>query len=550
MPRPITYLYSAVDALVAAAVGLGVPLIAVVAVQLATAGFGSDFLAGFQYAAAVWALSLGGFVNAAIDPSSGLLPAGSEAIAFTLRVMPLGLTLITVWLARVTGVRIRAGSDMVWPGLLFTTAVFSACAAGVSIAATGRGIDIGVWQTTIVGAVIFLGSAFIGARAWQVAPIEAAVSSLETRGRALLTQGLRAAGIMITGVLGAGAVLLVIAVVVGLASVLALFQSLPLDVTSAIVVGLSQLVIAVNGVVWSAAWMLGTGFALGTGSSVTPTETLVGPMPVVPLLGAISASPPLLAISVIAVPVLVGLAAMVGVRMHAPAGAARGVWSRISVALVAAGVAAVAIGVLALAAGGSAGPGRLADVGPFPLLTGASAFGTLALGALVGALVPLSAEEFDDDADESDRRRDARENDEPVDATSTAKATAKTKAGSRTASSRASANAAKRDAPAGASTAPASSGKGASGAAKSSAAKRRSSRDSADERPWVADAVSKRFEDPGESEKKPGTALEVRADDPPAERQTSEIRRAKRLKVENPRYDDEPDIYADIDIDD
>ena len=521
MPRPITYLYSAVDVLVAAAVGLGVPLVAVVAVQLATAGFGSDFLAGFQYAAAIWALSLGGFVGAMIDPSSGLLPAGSEAVAFTLRVMPLGLTLITVWLARVTGVRIRAGSDAIWPGLFFTTAVFGACAAGVSVAASGRGIDIGVWQTSIVGAVIFLASAFMGAKGWQVAPIESAVSALEERGRAMLTQGLRAAGIMVGGVLGAGAVLLVIAVVVGLASILALFQSLPLDVTSAIVVGLSQLVVAVNGVVWSAAWMLGTGFAIGTGSQVTPSETLVGPMPVLPLFGAIPASPPLLAISVIAVPVLIGLVAMVGVRMHAPAGAARGVWSRVSIALAAAGVAAVAIGVLALVAGGSAGPGRLADVGPFPLLTGASAFGTLALGALVGALVPLSAEQFDDD--ESGEAELPNSPGEARDGSGAEKDQAK--AG----------NSPQREAAA---------------APSPRASKRRSARESSDERPWVADAVSKRFEDPGEAEQTPGTALEIRADDPPAERQTSEIRRAKRLKVENPRYDDEPDIYADIDLDD
>lgn len=527
MPRPITYLYSAVDALVAAAVGLGVPLIAVVAVQLATAGFGSDFVAGFQYAAAIWALSLGGFVGAAIDPSSGLLPAGSEAVAFTLRVMPLGLTLITVWLARVTGVRIRAGSDVIWPGLLFTTGVFGACVAGVSIASSGRGLDIGVWQTTIIGAVIFFGSVFVGARGWQVAPFDSAVSSLDERGRALLAQGLRAAGIMITGVLGAGAVLLVIAVVVGLASILALFQSLPLDVTSAIVVGLSQLVIAVNGVVWSAAWMLGTGFAIGTGSQVTPMETLVGPMPVVPLFGAISVSPPLLAISIIALPVLIAIVAMVGVRMNAPAGAARGVWTRISIALAAAAAAAVVIGVLALVAGGSAGPGRLADVGPFPLLTGASAFGTLALGALVGALVPLSAEQSEDAESEDPKQSDAAER---SDTRSDAR---KDDAGSgmRPTTSKTPLR----------ETAAASSPR---------ATKRRSTRDSADERPWVADAVSKRFEDPGETEQKPGTALEVRADDPPAERQTSEIRRAKRLKVENPRYDDEPDIYADIDIDD
>ncbi|PPG03394.1 hypothetical protein C5E06_13495 [Pseudoclavibacter sp. RFBI5] len=538
MPRPITYLYSAVDALVAAAVGLGVPLIAVVAVQLATTGFGSDFAAGFEYAAAIWALSLGGSVGAVLDPSSGLLPAGSEAVSFTLRVMPLGLTLITVWLAHVTGVRVRAASDLIWPGLLLTAAVFGAAAAGVSIAASARGLDVGVWQTAIVGAVVFLGAAFVGARGWQVAPFGSILSNLEERTRASVSQGLRAAGLMVTGILGAGAVLLLIAVLLGLASILALFQSLPLDVTSAIVVGLSQLVIAVNGIVWSAAWMLGSGFAIGTGSQVTPVETLVGPMPVLPLLGAIPASPPVLAVSIIAVPVLVGLAAMVGVRMHAPAGAARGVWARVSVAVMAAALAAIAIGILALAAGGSAGPGRLAEIGPFPLLTGASAFGTLLLGALVGALVPLSSEQLenDDETDEDDAEEAGRGDRDGR------KKHSRTSAGTPTSTPTGRDQASRPQPREKESTSPAR--------ASAASSKRRSRRDGTDERTWVADAVSKRFEDPGEVEKKPGTALEVRTDDQPAERQTSEIRRAKRLKVENPRYDDEPDIYADIDLDD
>ncbi|PPG30812.1 hypothetical protein C5E10_11820 [Pseudoclavibacter sp. RFBG4] len=540
MPRPITYLYSAVDALVAAAVGLGVPLIAVVAVQLATTGFGSDFAAGFEYAAAIWALSLGGFVGAVLDPSSGLLPAGSEAVTFTLRVMPLGLTLITVWLAHVTGVRVRAASDLIWPGLLLTGAVFGAAAAGVSLAASGRGLDIGVWQTAIVGTVVFLGAAFVGARGWQVAPFGSVLSNLEERTRASVSQGLRAAGLMVTGILGAGAVLLLIAVLLGLASILALFQSLPLDVTSAIVVGLSQLVIAVNGIVWSAAWMLGSGFAIGTGSQVTPVETLVGPMPVLPLLGAIPASPPVLAVSIIAVPVLVGLAAMVGVRMHAPAGAARGVWARVSVAVAAAALAAIAIGVLALAAGGSAGPGRLAEIGPFPLLTGASAFGTLVLGALVGALVPLSAEQLenDDEIDEDEVDTEEAGKGDRDGRGKRSRASTGTPVSTPTGRDQRS-RPQPRDKE---STPPAR--------ASAPASKSRSRRDGTDERTWVADAVSKRFEDPGEVEKKPGTALEVRSDDQPAERQTSEIRRAKRLKVENPRYDDEPDIYADIDLDD
>ncbi|PPF38575.1 DUF6350 family protein [Pseudoclavibacter sp. AY1H1] len=538
MPRPITYLYSAVDALVAAAVGLGVPLIAVVAVQLATTGFGSDFAAGFEYAAAIWALSLGGSVGAVLDPSSGLLPAGSEAVSFTLRVMPLGLTLITVWLAHVTGVRVRAASDLIWPGLLLTAAVFGAAAAGVSLAASARGLDVGVWQTAIVGAVVFLGAAFVGARGWQVAPFGSILSNLEERTRASVSQGLRAAGLMVTGILGAGAVLLLIAVLLGLASILALFQSLPLDVTSAIVVGLSQLVIAVNGIVWSAAWMLGSGFAIGTGSQVTPVETLVGPMPVLPLLGAIPASPPVLAVSIIAVPVLVGLAAMVGVRMHAPAGVARGVWARVSVAVMAAALAAIAIGILALAAGGSAGPGRLAEIGPFPLITGASAFGTLLLGALVGALVPLSAEQLenDDEADEDDAEEAGRGDRDGR------KKHSRASAGTPTSTPTGRDQASRPQPREKESTSPAR--------ASAASSKRRSRRDGTDERTWVADAVSKRFEDPGEVEKKPGTALEVRTDDQPAERQTSEIRRAKRLKVENPRYDDEPDIYADIDLDD
>ena len=74
---------------------------------------------------------------------------------------------------------------------------------------------------------------------------------------------------------------------------------------------LATMAVAPNAVLFGGAYLLGPGFAVGTGTIVSPTVVSLGPMPAFPLLAGLpDAGPtPEWAIGLLAVPVIV---AMVG----------------------------------------------------------------------------------------------------------------------------------------------------------------------------------------------------------------------------------------------
>ncbi|MFJ6384827.1 DUF6350 family protein [Kitasatospora sp. NPDC092039] len=168
----------------------------------------------------------------------------------------------------------------------------------------------------------------------------------------------------------------------------------------AAVVGLLLLALAVlpNAVLWGAAYALGPGFAVGTGTVVAPTGTALGPVPEFPLFALLPADGPggwRLAVS--ALPLLAGVvpAVLLGRaaagRRPAVAGAGERPrpWPAAATA-VAALAAALTVGagaaVLGWLSGGALAGERLAWVGPVPW-TGPVAAGWIALVAVPGALL-------------------------------------------------------------------------------------------------------------------------------------------------------------------
>jgi hypothetical protein len=115
--------------------------------------------------------------------------------------------------------------------------------------------------------------------------------------------------------------------------------------------------------VWGAAYAVGPGFAVGAGTGVSPLGVHLGDVPSFPLLGALPSdgSAPLLALPALIVPLLGGVWAGVVVIRRLPALSLEeaAFWGFATGA-----VAGAALGVLAAIAGGPAGPGRLATVGP------------------------------------------------------------------------------------------------------------------------------------------------------------------------------------------
>ncbi|MCU1424484.1 MAG: hypothetical protein JWM51_775, partial [Microbacteriaceae bacterium] len=182
------------------------------------------------------------------------------------------------------------------------------------------------------------------------------------------------------------------------ADVVRLYESLHTEVLGGIALTLAQLAFVPNFVIWVASWLVGPGFAIGTGSAVGPFTTQLGPVPAIPVFGALPEGDLAYGVIGILVPVVSGflVAALArrgivrGLRGASPAG-----W------LVATGlgmgvVGGALLGALAAFSAGSAGPGRLVDVGPDPLWVALWAALEIGLAATLGLFaVRLSADDAD-----------------------------------------------------------------------------------------------------------------------------------------------------------
>jgi hypothetical protein len=158
---------------------------------------------------------------------------------------------------------------------------------------------------------------------------------------------------------------------------------------------------AANAAVWATAYLLGPGFALGTGSIIRLTEFSVGDLPTLPLLaglpnGPVGGTGTLL----LALPVIAGGVSGWGLtqrlrygRAHAW-GPGRGsgadspepAWPLlIGAGLLAGPVAGLSMAALAWCSGGPVGAGRLAEIGPTAQTVGLVAMVVAATSVIIGA---------------------------------------------------------------------------------------------------------------------------------------------------------------------
>jgi hypothetical protein len=149
------------------------------------------------------------------------------------------------------------------------------------------------------------------------------------------------------------------------------------------------LVYAPNVAVWGTSYLVGPGFAFGTGTTVSAAAVTLGPVLPLPVLAAVPARPlPAWSGLLLAVPVVAGmLAGWLLARRHLR-GAGDPGWLRlVGPATLAGPVAGGLLALAALASRGSIGGGRLVDVGadPWPLA------GIAAAGVAAGAVIAVTA---------------------------------------------------------------------------------------------------------------------------------------------------------------
>ncbi len=192
-----------------------------------------------------------------------------------------------------------------------------------------------------------------------------------------------------------GALLVGVSLLAHFSSATTMLEALGPGVVGSVVLFAICLVLLPNAMLFAVAFLAGPGFQVGTGTTVTPTGVELGNLPALPLLAALpddGATPSYLLVLTAVVPLLTGLAGGLVVARRVRRAARRGTpagWQGVVLRAALAGVLAGALLlVLMLFAGGSAGPGRMADVG----IPGAlQAAGTFAAGAVLGAVATALA---------------------------------------------------------------------------------------------------------------------------------------------------------------
>ena len=325
----------------------------------------------------------------------------------TLRLAPLLLTVLA--LARLD----RAG--------VHVTRAIGARRGGSRKAAVLVAGTVGLWYA-LLGA---LAAAVVDGPGTGVSAPHAAANFLVLGALGALAGSLRGTGALVvlarrvprvvrhgvrTGVVGAllilacGAVFAGLSIAVGAGQAADMIRAYRTGVAGQAGITLVSLAYGANAAVWAAAYLLGPGFLLGSGTVVRLTEVTVGPLPTVPLLAGLPGEPMGAAgAALFAVPALGGLAAgwLLVRRLTRPRPPGPGEpapprreppWSLvIGSALLAGPVAGLVLAVPAWASGGSLGDGRMADIGPVPwqvALAGAAVVAvTASIGAALGRVV-------------------------------------------------------------------------------------------------------------------------------------------------------------------
>ena len=298
---------------------------------------------------------------------------------------PLGLTLLCGFLAyrlarraalacEVEDLRSVGLGTVVLAGSYAAVALLVAVLAGAPVAEPGLGSA-------------FLGGAVVGGLFGSAGLLRGAGRAGELRLRIpvpVLSAGYAALTVLVLMV-AAGALLTAAGLVVHWSAATEVVESLDLDLTGGLLSLLLLVGIAPNVVLLASTYLLGSGFAVGTGTMVSPSEVVLGPVPSVPVLAALPDDgwAPGWTVALLAVPVLVALAAGFLAGRVLPTGS----YSTAAGRGLAGGLgAAVMLTVAAWVAGGSIGPGRMRDLGIPVWDTLTSAALPLALGSLVGAL--------------------------------------------------------------------------------------------------------------------------------------------------------------------
>ncbi|MHA7985603.1 cell division protein PerM [Rathayibacter sp. CAU 1779] len=414
MNRLTVILLAALDAVIALGVGVAIPLVPLTVLWALKLDLAADWVPFWRAAADIWLLGHGTDVTITLAPAASALFGLSGTNVFPITIAALGFALLTVLLGSRTGRRAWATPHPVTAAIA-AVVVFAVLSGLVTISAHSGSVIPSLLQGTLLPPAVFAIGIGIGMIAGVLrdsndptraehpvsdrgAVLPWPVVNWSPSTRAVLASGLRAGVAAALLLIAAAAVVLAVLMAVRYGRIVGLYETLQPGILGAGALTLAQLALLPNAVSWTASWLAGPGFAVGTGSSVDVTQTTLGPLPSVPILGALPQGDPGFGLIAVLVPVLCGAAAGFLTRqrlerMPAPrtpssraSSAAWGVGRLTLITLCAAVTSGAIVGLLAWWSAGSIGPGRLHDAGPNPLLVA----GVFAVEALVGCAIGVA----------------------------------------------------------------------------------------------------------------------------------------------------------------
>ncbi len=122
---------------------------------------------------------------------------------------------------------------------------------------------------------------------WDAAPWPGGSTACPIDTRATVGAALRAGVTAVATDHRVSAVALTALLVLGYAEIIRLYEALHTEVVGGVAITALQLALLPDLVVWTASWFVGPGFAIGVGSQVSPLGTALGPLPALPIFGAL-----------------------------------------------------------------------------------------------------------------------------------------------------------------------------------------------------------------------------------------------------------------------
>ena len=388
-----------------AAVISALVVVAPIVMVWATAGFqhgGFDVLA--RLAGQAWLLIHG--VPLLLDTAGAGSAAQPES--GTLSLIPLGLALIPFLLAWRAGRRLARASytDQLWQALLGSWLVYAGFGIATGFVCRTADVGISLWAAAFIPLIPFGLGMVVGARreagSWSRLIGVDAVAWLSRTSQhsrwagSYLGSAIKAGSVALMASLAMSAALLAVDLFIHWNLVVAVYEGLDAGAMGGAVLTIVQLGFLPNLVVFALAWISGAGFALGVGSLAGPLGTAVGPLPSVPVFAALPSGSLDFGFVALVVPALAGALAgwwflregenhfdeWLSIKIRARWFTAAA--STLVLGAVIGSVAGLLAAGLAWLARGSAGIGRLTEIGPDPLRTALFVAAEVGIGVVIG----------------------------------------------------------------------------------------------------------------------------------------------------------------------